>query len=83
MTPRWINLLAGVPIANNFATTDNEGTPIIIDTNTAIAYFLDGTLVRSLSGGSGGGGCGIPLVTGAEPVQLVSNGAGQLITTGC
>ncbi len=32
-----------------------------------------------VSDGSGGGSCWIPLVTGAEPIEFVSDGAGQLV----
>lgn len=38
------------------------------------------TLNAWVTNGSGGGGASwIPLVTGAEPVELVSDGAGHLI----
>lgn len=49
---RWVNLTIGVPLARDFTTTSGQGTPICIDTNTDLAYYLDGNTVTLI--GSGG-----------------------------
>lgn len=69
--------LKGMPLSPLFAsqTPVNSGVPISDGSGDPGA-----SLDAWVSDGSGGSGvCYVPLTTGAEPVQLVSNGAGALI----
>jgi len=55
--PAWVNVISGVPTVSSFTTTQGMGSPIVIDQNTDIAYYLaTGDVVSELAGGSGGGG---------------------------
>ncbi len=64
-----VSPLFATPVPTNSAVpiSDGSGSP-------------NASLDAWVSNGSGGSGVSwIPLVTGAEPVELVSDGAGQLI----
>lgn len=76
--PAWINLYDGVPPASLFTTTMGQGTPVVIDINTGIPYYLSATNVVTPFGG-GGSGNFIPLVDGSEPPNFITDGAGTLI----
>lgn len=67
-----------MPLSPLFATSvpTNAAVPISDGSGSPNASLDD--WVSDGSGGSGGV-CYVPLVTGAEPVELVSDGAGQLI----
>lgn len=75
--PAWISLYDGVPPVSAFATTQGQGTPIVIDINTNIAYYLaEGDIVTAFSSGAGSW---VPLVDGSEPPNFITDGAGTLI----
>lgn len=48
---KWVNLLAGTPLAPNFATTGGLGSPICVDKTTAVPYILINNAVIPLGGG--------------------------------
>lgn len=40
---RWVSLWPGVPPVTAFATTQGQGTPIVVDAETGVAYYLSRT----------------------------------------
>lgn len=60
---------------NVYRSASNEGWPLVIDTRTGTPYYY----VRNVGFTPFGGGGFAPLSTGAEPLVLVSDGAGQCV----
>lgn len=66
-----------MPVSPLFATQTPTNSAVPISNGSGSA---NASLDEWVSNGSGGSGnCWIPLVTGAEPVELVSDGAGHLV----
>lgn len=73
-----ILLLDGVPSLatfNQFRTPAAEVTPVVIDSRTGIPYYHR----RNVGFVPFGGLAYAPLSTGVEPLELVSDGAGQCV----
>lgn len=50
--PKWVNLMATTPVAENFNTTQGSGTPINIRNSSGFGYFLNQAGVPTLLGGN-------------------------------
>lgn len=53
MSVKWVNLAGAMPVAADFTSTRGWGTPIVIDTSTNLAYYLNANeIVTQISGGT-------------------------------
>lgn len=75
----WVITHTGVPPAALFGNTRGDGTPIVINQSTSIAYYLKDGVVTAFS--SGGGGTGTVTSVGATAPVAGFTISGSPITT--